>query len=192
MTHFVKSGIVGGIVFFVWQIISWMVLPWHMMTIHHLDNPRTVASAVVENMPTECGPYAVPNFYYPGNENVSEEQLQNDVDRGISRPLLFIAAHPKDANPRSPAVFIGLLIVYIITGGLISYLMSHMHNFRYMKRVVLVTLFGLTMGIMSYFPFCFWWGVSAGFVTVMVLDLVIGWFLAGLVMMKITTFPRTK
>ena len=51
-------------------------------------------------------------------------------------------------------------------------------------RVCYVALAGLTIGFVSHFPYWNWFGFSTAYTLVIIVDSLIAWFLAGLVLAK--------
>lgn len=45
----ILGGLLGGLPLFVWGSISWMVLPWHLMTLEKFKDEATVAQALSTN-----------------------------------------------------------------------------------------------------------------------------------------------
>lgn len=181
---YLKCAFLGGLIVFCWQIISWMGLPWHMCTLNVFNNEADVAKVVMENI-SRPGVYVVPNIYANPSE-VGHHVLQDEVGWGRARPLMFSAVQNKDMNPRSIPAYIGMLITYIIAAYFISVITHKLKQIGYMEKVGVITLLGLTIGVMSYVPACIWWGFSTGFTMVGMLDLIIEWFFAGLVIAKLS------
>jgi len=81
----------------------------------------------------------------------------------------------------SIAPYVLAFILQLIGAFLITLLLLQTKDLGYWNRVGFVTLIGLTVGILGAFPNWNWWGFSFGYVLIETLDLVIAWFLAGLV-----------
>ena len=45
----IKGGIFGGIILFVWGFISWVVLPWHTITLNKFKDEAAVEQALTAN-----------------------------------------------------------------------------------------------------------------------------------------------
>ena len=50
MKVLIKGGLIGGIIAFIWMNISWMVLPWHAMTIDTVEDDTQIAHSIKANM----------------------------------------------------------------------------------------------------------------------------------------------
>lgn len=197
-----KSALLGGIIVFIWGIISWMLLPWHMMTTHKFVNEEQVAMAVKANAP-QSGIYFLPSCHVDDNQNNQSQneqpskedrdnakadlqQRMNDAKARMKRgPVLFTSVCLEGMDPSSPKPFIGCLVIQIIAAFLASWLLMHAKAQPYMRHVWFVTVIGLFAAVVSALPSWNWMGFSTGWTIVSILDLVIGWFLAGLAIAKI-------
>ena len=55
----VKGAIFGGIILFVWYMISWMALPWHKSTMNVFKNSSEVEAFMMKETP-KSGIYVLP------------------------------------------------------------------------------------------------------------------------------------
>lgn len=163
MRCFIGS-ILAGIVLFIWGAISWMVLPWHSQTLHDFSNPQAVVSAV-----TQSGVYAYP----------SPSKFQDQPQTPQS--LIFVSVQ----RERSISMVVPLLIslaTQIIAAIFVLWLLSMTSGLSYIGRVFFVVIFGFAAGIVTYVPYWNWFGFDTQFILVEFADLIIGWFLAGLIL----------
>ena len=160
----VKGAIFGGIIVYVWMIVSWMVIPWHQPTMMEFKNARYMAAAITENCHRD-GIYVMPQ----------EKDNTNRV------PFVF-AAVKLGGNPMGAGNFIASIIVQVIGAGFISYFLSRSTGMVYVSKVFFVTFIGFVAWLLGMFPGWIWMGMSGGYILVALADLVIGWFLAGLVL----------
>jgi hypothetical protein len=196
-----KSALLGGIIVFIWGIVSWMLLPWHMMTTHKFINEEQVATALKANAP-QTGIYFLPSCQIDDSNNQGQNEqpskedqqqakadLQKKMEDAKARmkrgPIVFASVCLEGMDPASPKPFIGSLIIQIIAAFLASWLLMHTKAQPYMRHVGFVTVIGLFAGVVSALPSWNWMGFSVGWTIVSILDLVIGWFLAGLAIAKI-------
>ena len=84
ITTFRSAGL-GGIVLFLWGVISWMVLPWHNATLNGFDNQPAVEQAM-RNTTAADGIYVIPN----PNGPKSEEHMRKLTEG----PFAFVAYSP--------------------------------------------------------------------------------------------------
>lgn len=176
----IKSALVGALIVFVWGMFSWMVLPWHIMSMHKFANEEKVAQAISESAPCS-GIYVLPNMHCHKKEEAKEKA---EIQKGPKGPFVFASVHKEGMNFNSPTPYLGWLIILIISAYLIAWLLSQTKGLKYAKRVAFVALVGLVCGMLSYLSNWVWYSFSCSYVLVNMLDLILGWGLAGLAMAK--------
>ena len=62
-----KGALVGGVIFFVWMSISWMVIGWHQSYMKQLPNEAAVALELKSQV-KEDGLYVFPYFKRSGDK----------------------------------------------------------------------------------------------------------------------------
>lgn len=168
----VRSAIVAGIVVFLWSMISWMVLPMHKVSMNKVTDESEVTSCVMNNAPSN-GIYVIPSW-----EQVDKGNLK-------SSPFIFFNVQKSvDFTSMTRSMFCGIL-TQIIGAAFIAYLLFHAKGLKYWGRVWFVTIVGLVVAILGVFPAWTWWHFPFGWVFLETIDLVVGWFLGGLVMAKL-------
>ena len=167
----IKAGILGGIIVFLWGAISWMVLPWHMTTLHSFSDEKAVADVILSNTP-QSGMYILP-------------MMGAQQETTVQKPFLF-ASIVTEGIPYSMAIpmIIGL-IMQIITAILIAWMLTKTSGLSYVERVGFVVIFALAAGIVTYGMSWNWYGFSTDYTLIAFADLLIGWFFAGLVLAKL-------
>jgi len=164
----IKGGILGGLVLFLWGMFSWMVLPWHMETLHKFKNEQVVASAVLNNV-SEPGVYFLPHAF---------EQQKH------LRIFTSIDAEAMPSSSMAIPMAIGLL-TQIIGAFLVAWLLSKTRGLNYFTRVGFVVVFALAAGVITAVPYWNWFGFDSNFTLVGMADLLISWLLAGLIIAKV-------
>lgn len=180
----VKGCVLGGIILFIWMMISWMLLPWHCAVMGKFTNESDVASTIMANAPQD-GVYILPNLC---QEKIQMEMRANVMKKG---PMIFTAIQRGGFDVKSPAPYIISFIIQLIGAFLVTYLLLQVRNSTYWHRVWFVTLFGIAAGVLTAFPHWNWWGFSFGYVVIEFLDLCIGWFLAGLALAVVARAPKS-
>lgn len=168
-----KGGIFGGIILYIWMMISWMALPWHCPTFEKFANEEAVTAAIMANS-SKSGIYLLPNFC------ADTKEMKNRSESLRKGPFVFSSIRRDGVNMSSPRPYITAFIVYLIGAFIVTHLLSHTRNLSYWHGVWFVTLIGILVGLLSSAPNWNWWGFSFQFTLVQFLDWVIGWFLAGL------------
>jgi len=187
------GGLLGGLVLFVWGSISWMVLPWHLMTLEKFKDEATVAQALSANAGVS-GVYLLPNPH-KHDPGMTEEQKKAEEAEGVKRmvqgPFMFAAVSLSGAGNMGHPLLITLL-GNILSALLATWMLLKTIGLRYMGRVGFIMLIALTAAMVAYLPGWTWWRFSTSFTSVGVADLLIGWFLAGLVIAKVTSPTTTS
>ncbi len=128
------------------------------------------------------GVYMLPNMY--GYDSSSAESMDDGLFMMKNGPTMF-ASIQLEGMPRSMKPFLISLLLQIIGAGIVTWMALHTKGLRFGQLVAFVTLFGVGVGVLGVLPAWNWGGISSHYALVLFLDLVIGWFLAGLAIAKI-------
>lgn len=182
----IRSAVLGGIIVFLWGLVSWMILPWHQASIKQFQNEERVAQVIRENA-FERGIYLLPNMFTYDSKQVSDvaqQRVRESRERVARGPVMFASINPLGVNPNMAGSFFISVIINIVGAYLISWIVSLIKT-DYWGRVKLITLMGFIIGFLGLLPAWNWWNFSFGYVAVGMMDLLIGWFLAGMMISKI-------
>ncbi len=160
--------VAAGVVLFVWGFISWALLPWHNMVAHKFTDETTVSQVLKTNAPQQ-GVYYLPfaeEDHKPGETAAFVNVLPQGFDMNMGK-LMGIG-----------------LVTQIISAFLVLCLLGMTGNPNYWGKVGFFALTGLVIGFVSHAPYWNWFGFSASYVGVVILDGVIAWTLAGLAVAK--------
>lgn len=147
-----------------------MALPWHGKTMNAYKDEAKVAEVILANTDAS-GVYFLPS---------------KDESQMAKGPILFGAVRRGGMQGMTVPMIISCLID-IIGAGLITWLLLQTSGRSFMGKVGFVVIFALAAGVVCLLPEWNWWGYSTGYTAVAVMDLVVGWFLAGLVIAKAAT-----
>ncbi|MFN2383195.1 MAG: hypothetical protein ABR559_02915, partial [Gemmatimonadota bacterium] len=78
MKRIMLAGLLGGLAVFVWGSVSWVVLPWHVATMHPIPDGEAVTEALAARV-TEPGIYHFPGRAESGQE---EDAVAGRYERG--------------------------------------------------------------------------------------------------------------
>ena len=170
MKRTVLLSVVAGIVLFVWGFISWAVLPWHNMIANKFTNEAAISQALKDNSP-QRGVYYLP---------YSEE------DHGPNQVGAFVNVLPQGTEMNMGRQMAVGLVTQILSALLVLGLLSMTKGLTYSGKVGFFALVGLTIGFVSHAPYWNWFGFPTPYITVTILDISIGWTLAGLAIAKFT------
>jgi hypothetical protein len=168
----------GGFVLFIWGMFSWMMLPFHHSHIRKFTDESSVAAVIKKNAPSS-GIYELPNtFAY--TEGTTREEMAEGLEMMEEGPYMFASVRVNGVGKMSAWPFAASLIVHMIGAFIAIWLLLQTKGLSSKKQVGFITLFGFGVGILGLLPDWIWWGFPVGFIAVNSVDLVIGWFLAGL------------
>lgn len=178
----VLSSVVGAIILFVWSAISWMVIPWPGDPLGTFNNEDAVIQAIKDNAP-RSGNYLAPNEpkRTPG---MTDEQhnaaWQASMDKSMRGPSVFAAVRLGPFSMTKPLViqFLTQLILALIA----TFLLLKTGGLSYGKRVGFITAIGVLIFIGGHVEEWNWWGFGGAYLLMEFGAIVIGWFLASLVM----------
>lgn len=183
MFKVIVGGIIGAIIAFAWSFVSWMVLPWHAASMNKFTNQEFVSWVIKENAP-KSGVYVSP-YYESSDANFNPGEIKKSFDKEKDalekKPFIFVQVNLKGMDPSNPWVYIFSFLTQFLGAGLISWFLLQT-SCGYGKRLLVVTLLGLLVGVLGFVPDWNWFGAGYKFTFVMIADLVITWFLAGLIL----------
>ena len=177
----ILGGIFGGVVLFAWGALSWMVLPWHRSTIQKFGQENVVEVVLAANAPT-AGVYIVPNACpLKTPDKTARQAAQKKAETG---PFAFVVVSPKGVGPMKRNM-IREFAIQILAAMFITTLLLRLGKTSYGNRVVSAVLFAFAASLVTEVSNWNWWGFPLNFTLAACADLLVGWFLAGLVIAKI-------
>ncbi|MGF1547970.1 MAG: hypothetical protein ACFCUG_11660 [Thiotrichales bacterium] len=175
-----KGGILAALILFAWGAISWMVLPWHLAVLEKFPNEEGVARLVLDQVP-RSGMYVLPlTFKLPATalpEDIEAANAQAE-QRKRAGPVLFAAIGREGSAPMGNAL-VGTFAINLVAALMVTALVWLAQRETFWARWSLVTLFACAAAVAVHLPYWNWWSFTLGYTLVAVLDLVVGWMLAG-------------
>ncbi len=182
-----KCGLVGGLIVFVWCIVSWMFLPWHHRSLNKFKDESKVYQAIKDNAPVS-GIYVLPNMYIY-RDGASQSDLNREVSSQTQMmqkgPVMFASVCVEGITGSMYMPFIISLIIEVVGAGIITWMLFQTRLTAVEHKIAFVTLAGLLVGVLGLLPSWNWWGFSLSYTLGGMADLVIGWFLAGIAIVKV-------
>ncbi len=166
----VIGGLLGGIVLFIWGSVSWMVLPWHNATIKSFKYDVAVEQSILANT-DGAGLYLLPNCHSQDHKKANQ-------------PFGFFVFSPQGYGSMTKGM-VYYFLIEVLGAFLVTCLLIYANISTYRLKVAFIILLAVAMGVICKLPDWNWWKFPLDFVLVNIADLVIGWFLAGLVIAKI-------
>ncbi len=190
MQRIMKCGLIGGFILFIWGAISWSILPWQKNQIKSFDNDYDVSSSISNNACCS-GLYTVPNLHGYRNDPAQMDAAKERMREG---PYAVIAVAANGRDPSMVGSAISTLIVKIIAASLVAWLLltySQGRPLEYTRSVKFITVVGIVVAILSAMPLLIWFAFPASFTIGMMIEIVFGWFFAGLAIAKMTSPKKT-
>lgn len=184
MLRILVGAFVGGVIAFGWSFVSWVILPWHDLTIHKFSNQEFVAWVMKENAP-KSGVYIAP-YHETDTLNLTSDEIKHNIDLQknamIKGPFVFAQVNLQGMDPTRPQLYVISFFIQFVGAGLISWILMQLGDHGYGKRLMTTILIGLTVGILGLMPSWNWFGAGGTYTLVGMADLVVTWFLAGLLL----------
>ncbi|MFK8069214.1 MAG: hypothetical protein AB8D52_13350 [Gammaproteobacteria bacterium] len=166
------AAILGGAISFAWTSASWMFLPWHQQTIKQFDNEQVIVKAL-KSQAEEDGIYLLPKI-----DQNSSKPMQTIAS---TETFAFISLRPNGTTLSMQDSMKFSFLNSVLISILIVILLSCTSDLGYIARVFFVMMVGLVGALSGHVPNLIWWGFDSSYTIVMIVDIVISWFLAGLV-----------
>ncbi len=168
--------VLGTVILFVWNAISWMALPFHSNTLTNIPEAAIETGTMRELMPSD-GVY-----HYPGlPENDSDQSIKSVEEKLADGPRITLMVYKSGPTAFfDPMQFMGSLLINLITVVLALYVISQM-NTANLNSIVLTSIgIGLISAVISDFSLMNWYMFPLDYTLVNVFDKVIAFGLLGL------------
>ena len=172
------AGLAGGIVLFIWGAVSHMVLGVGEMGFKTIPNEVSVVSNLKANL-SEPGMYIVPGMDMTRTPTAEEQAAW--TAKYQEGPNALVIYQPTGVAPFSPQQ-LGIELLSNILAAIVVALMLSWLVPSFSKRVALATLFGLGAWLSIDVSYWDWYRFPSEFITGELIEQVVGWFIAGLVM----------
>ena len=184
MKRILIAGILGAIVYFIWGMAAWMMLPIHEGTLHGmLDEDRVTLALSEQNLAS--GVYVVPWTKKQEDWSNPESDWWKKHESG---PLYSIYYHTEGGTPMGKDVMLGGFIIDLLAATLAACLLSSAVSGccnTYARRVGFVLGLGLFVALIGHANYWNWMHFPADYTVAFIVDVVVGWTLAGLVLAAI-------
>ena len=180
----------GAIVLFLWSFIAWTFIPWPGDPIRSFTNDDAVITAMKANVP-RSGVYILPNEVKrtPGMTDEQYKKADQDaMNRMAQGPMMFASVRLEPMGSISKYFVVGFL-TDLFVALLATILLLQTNRLSYVGRVAFVLGVGAIIFAGGHLDEWNWWGFSNAYIAMQLGVLLIGWFLAGLV---IAIFVRGK
>jgi len=171
MKKILIGGLVGGLILFVWQSLSWTVLGIHKSQTEYTPAQNELLQCFRDNNLAE-GQYFVPNV----NPDIPTDQHQKIMEGYIGKPWAQITYHKKMESSMGMNLFRGFIINFLSVALLCFLLLGD--NALSFKKVMTACLI---VGAISYMTEPYLYSIWFQTNTISdLLDAAVQWSLAGL------------
>lgn len=195
MIRILLASLLSAIVLFVFGMASWMVFGLHGDTIRTLPDQAAV-TAVLEEQKLTTGVYSYPMMVPSPEAPAAEQQQAMDEWQALRRqgPVFSVFYQAAGAEPFAPEVLgrgfainfvcslIAAALLWMAGGSLASY----------GQRVLFVALLGVFAAIFRDVALFNWMSFPWDYTQAMIVDVLISWVLAGLILGAIVKRPATS
>lgn len=172
MKKIIIGAIVGGIIIFIVQTLSWTILDLHRPANRYTPKQDEILG-FLNNQFTEDGSYFLPTYPSGSSNDVIEQQMKN----AEGKPWAVVAYHRQMNMNMGMNIFRGI-IVDIIMMALFCWILSRFANPTF-SNVLLASIFtGLIVFINVPYTVHIWYETFD--LTAYLIDSLVGWGLAGL------------
>jgi hypothetical protein len=177
MVRRVLAVLLAAVVLFVYQFSSWMFLGLHDGTLAAIPDEAAVAELLKsKNLQTMV-------YVYPWMQQADGQLDEAGMARHRQGPVFSIFYQAHGGEPMSPQVM-GIGFGINVVAALIAVVLTSLtlpSCPRYWQRLLVVTSLGVFEAVFAHFAMWNWMWFPWAYVQAMMLDGVIGWMLAGLV-----------
>lgn len=163
-----KGAVAGGLIAFAWGAVSWMALPFHERAIKAFDDAGPIVAAVEAAAPAS-GVYILHND--PAGQSAPTD------------PFLFLSYHKKGWGGMGPSMALGLLM-QMIGGFFWTWILGKIPGLTMKDAALYGCFFGICVGALGAMPNWVWWKFPLGFSLLYVLDAVVAWAAASVVIAR--------
>ncbi len=186
MMRLLISGLVGGILMFIWGFLAHNTLPLNDVGIKTLPNEPVTLSTFKTNI-------SEPGFYFfPGmdsNKTLTTEEQNAWAEKYKAGPTGVLIYNPTGENPFSINRFLIEFVSDTAAVLVVAFILSLIAP-SFSKRVLVATLIGLTAWMSVLISYWNWYGFPTIFILSEAVDQIVGWFLIGLVVSLILGWKR--
>jgi len=176
-TRTILSLVIGTIVLFVWNAVSWMALPFHTTSLKNIPEEMINQAAFKEAMP-ESGVYHFPGMHASSDEE-EMQKIEAVLAEGPRIPLMVYVN--KSTKLFDPMTFLQSLLVNFLT-VLLTYLLIARISKKDKSSILLSALgIGVVAVLVSDLSQKVWFMFPWGYTLVNAMDKVVAFSLLGLV-----------
>ncbi len=172
------GGGLAGVVLFIWGAVAHMLLPLGNMGMQELPHSTSVTYALDLALDGP-GLYVFP--WMDDTKGMSKEALAEWEADYRDGPVGMILYRPTGGDPMATRLFITQALTDL-AAGFIAAILLYFTRLGFVGRLLFATSLGLLAWIVSALPQWNWYGFPGEMILASGVEMVVGWFLAGLVL----------
>jgi len=176
MQRTIIAALVGAVILFIYQAMSWIALPIHKDAMKYTSNQDSVIAYLSKHLP-EDGMYGMPI----APKNASAEEHKAMMDKGMGKPFAMINYHAAMKGDMAGNMIIGFIINLIAT-FIIAMLLVRTSGIytSFGARLMIVMGFSIVIICQSFLMELNWMGSPMHYIMGWIIDALLGWLLCGI------------
>lgn len=177
----ILAALIGAVVLFAWGFVSYVVLDYHWRVVHPMPQEDKVVPMLSSAIP-RTGVYLIPVPMADPTAAPTEEEQKAWAAKHESGPIGMVFWRTQGAKPMEPKVFIrGLAINFIaaMCAAMVARFAA-VAGAGLGRRWASIMLMAMFAGAAVNLTNWNYWYLPEDYTMVMVMDLLVGWALAGL------------
>lgn len=185
MKHRIVTILLGTLLFFVWNAVSWTILPFHSNSLNNISDSAIDAAKLQKALPSD-GVY-----HYPGLPDGNEVKDFSDLEKKLNTgPRITLMVFKKGATKLFDPKTLGLNLLFNFLTVVITFFIVYNIKNKSLKSIVITTsLIGLTIGLVSDLPQMNWYLFPVEYTLINVFDHIISFVLIG-ILFGLYTFKK--
>ncbi len=184
------ASLAGGLVLFVWSFCAWVVLPLHSSSIKAIPNEDAFMSMMQQSAMSKSV------YIFPSNPGMKADEAaatvwQEKMRRGPTGMLMY---NPGGEDPMMTGQMVVGFILDVLSALLAAWFLARSTAVAasYMARVAYCGMLGIFVSVFEHLMNWNWMGTPTDFTTGLIVDSIISWILAGLVIAAIVKSPTQQ
>lgn len=175
MKNVIIGAVVAAIIVFVFQAMSWMVLPIHENSMKYTAQQDALIAALAENLPDD-GVYAIPNLP-PGSTSEQHDAFEKSM---VGKPYALLHFHKSYDGMMAMQMVYGFLLDFLAAFILAYVLWTSGDRFAgFGSKLMLALAFALFVILQSSLMMANWWQTPWHYLSGEITDHFVGWLLGG-------------
>jgi hypothetical protein len=175
------TGILGGIVMFIWTSVAHMSLPLGEAGIHEIPNESAVLSAMQSNIGDQTGLYIFPGSGVGNNATRQEknEAMRHMAEKMAANPSGILMYH-EPGRPFTIGKWLGIEFgTELLEAILVVFLLAQTRIVSFAGRVGLVLAAGILAAVTTNISYWNWYGFPGVYTASYMLIQMVGFLLVG-------------